>query len=215
MNKMNIYFQKLTIVCFLLVSTLSFAQGQSQAQKEVVAITDEMFDNMSNKNYDALLDAMYPKVFEIAPKELLKSSVKSMLEGDEELSIVFPKEAPKYKVSDVFKGKENALSYAFVTYDLGIQMVFKGQAFDEDGKKMMKNIMAGQGMEMTFTSGNKADVVTKNQMTIVLKDNTTKNVWTLINFDSESPFFSKMLPEEVAIAAKKYRKEIIAQREKE
>jgi hypothetical protein len=157
---------------------------------------------------------MYPKVFELAPKEMLKTAVKSTLEGDEELAIEFPKTAPEYTVSKVFKKEAGNLTYAFVMYDLGVKMIFKGEGFDEDGKKMMANIMAGQGMKMTFITDTKADVIMENQMTILIKDDVTNGKWTMMNFDAKNPFFNQLLPDGIADDAAKYKEEFIKQKGK-
>jgi hypothetical protein len=193
------------------MSSFSFAQDQS---KEIRALTDQMFSDMISKNYDALVDQMYPKVFELAPKEMLKTAVKSTLEGDEELAIEFPKTAPEYTVSKVFKKEAGNLTYAFVMYDLGVKMIFKGEGFDEDGKKMMANIMAGQGMKMTFITDTKADVIMENQMTILIKDDVTNGKWTMMNFDAKNPFFNQLLPDGIADDAAKYKEEFIKQKGK-
>lgn len=204
---------KRIILSLLLVSTFSMANAQSKAEKEVKAATDQMFNYMTSKNFDGLVDMMYPKVFEIAPKEMLKTSVKIMLEGSAEMSIIFPKEAPEHKISKVYQEKDG-LSFAFVTYDLSIQMIFTGQSFDENGKKMMISMMESQGMKMKFVTENKADVQMKNQMTIFINDALTKGKWTNINYDNSNPMFTQMLPSEVAEAAKKYQTELLAQSKK-
>ena len=199
---------KSLILSFVLVLATGCGQGQGGADKEVRAITDQMFDLIIDENYDDLMDIMYPKVFDLVPRETMVTVIKSTFSGSEGFTMELPKEAPEYKMSEVFQDSEDDRSYAFAVYDLDAKMTFLDQTFDDEGKQQMKSIMAQQGTDIEFISDDTMKLTMKNSMVILIKDSTTKGKWTMLNYSADSPSFSQMIPSTVADAAKKYYKEI-------
>lgn len=208
---MKITFSKYVIATVLFVSTsVSItAQSTTSIASELDALTHQMFVDMNNKNYDAILEKTHPKVFEMVSKETMSTVIKSMFEGNEQFSIEIPKEIPEYKVSQVFKGSENNLEYAFASYDMKMNMTFKDQTFDETGKETMKSMMSAQGMVVDFISDNTIKVIIKNSMTIILREDTTNNEWVMINYDADSPLFYQILSKEVLEKSKSYKQDLM------
>lgn len=195
------------LICFLLTSVQVFSQ-------EVKEIANKMFVDMNNRDYDAILDMTHPKVFEIVSKEQMKTVLKSTFEGNEELTIDFPKDIPDFKVSEIYKEEKDNLSYAFVTYDMTMSMTFNQQTFDKDSKEMMKGVMKAKDMDVTFTSDSSMSVLMNNRMTIIMKDTSTENKWVMINYDPDSPLFYRILPSTLLEAAKDYKQEVMLESKK-
>lgn len=183
-------------------------------QAEVKAMVDKMFADVLNKDFESLLNMTHPKVFDLVPKEQMLPIIKSTFEGNDEFSVELPKETPSYKISEVFKGKNNNLEYAFVTYDMAMNMTFKKQEFDEESKKMMIPIMKAQGMDVTFTSSNSMNVLMRDRLTIFLKEDATKNEWVVVNYDANSPLFYQVLSSDLLEAAKTYKQNLMLESKK-
>ncbi len=75
----------LIAIAVCLNSSFLFAQD---FDKEIGETLSAYWTVVNNKDVDGTLDYMYPKMFEIAPRELLKSTMESMYE-DEEMEIGF------------------------------------------------------------------------------------------------------------------------------
>ncbi|WP_422104677.1 hypothetical protein [Winogradskyella sp.] len=194
----------------------SYAQDTGTKRQELDSLTKVMFEHTNNKNYDALIDITHPKLFEIVPKETMVTVLKSMLEGNEEMSIDIPEQHPEYKISDVFKDEENNSDFAFVSYALHMSMTFKNQEFDEDTKNSMVQMMKLQGMEAEFVSDSTISLNMPNSMTIMINDESTNNKWAMINYDPDSPMFFQILSAPVLEKAKSYYQDLmIAHKKKE
>lgn len=188
--------------------------SQNDKVKTIDSLTQKMFSFMIDRNFDAILDLTHPKVFEILPKESMKSVLKSTLEGNEEFSMELPKTVPDYKISEIFKGEKGNFEYAFVSYDLKTKMTFHKQEFDEDTKNMMTSMMKTKGMDVTFISNNTLDIIMNHRMTILLRDEITGNDWAMINYDAESPLFYQVVPTAVLEKAKAYYQDLMIESKK-
>ncbi|KAA5821158.1 hypothetical protein FPF71_16775 [Algibacter amylolyticus] len=199
----------------MLLSALGFAQNNEQALKEVNEIALQMFADMNNRDYDAIIDMTHPKVFEIAPKDAIKDVFKSMFEGNEDFSINIPKTVPNYKLSEVFTNEKDSVKYVFVSYDMKMDMTFHKQEFDDEAKTMMKIMMASKGMDVTFKTNNALDIFMKDRITIILKDNHTNNNWVMVNYDADSPLFYNIVPASLLESVKTYNQDLMLLRKKE
>ena len=204
---------KVLLCSFLLVSTQSFSQDTASSV-EVNKAAKRMFVDMNNRDYDAILEMCHPKLFDLASKDQIKAVFKTTFEGNEEFSIYIPKTIPPYKVSEVFKEDKENLEYAFVSYDMNMKMTFHNQKFDEQAKKMMATSMKTQGMDVKFESDNVMDVMMNDRITVILKDNTTKNKWVMMNYDSQSPLVYQLFPTSILEKVKKHKENLLLERKK-
>lgn len=202
-------------ISFILISLFCFTvTAQESVEKHLKGLAEKMFVDMNNRDYDAILDMTHPKVFDVVSKELMKTTLSSTLEGNEEYSIDIPKAIPAYNVSKLYTNNDNASNYAFVSYDMKMTMTFHKENFDDDGKEMMKSIMKSQGMDVTFTSNNAMEVLMNDRVTILLKDKDTNNKWVMINYDPDSPLTYQILSTNVIEDAKAYRQDLLLERKK-
>ena len=209
------YVSKFLIVIFLY---LAFApKGFSQEveiKKELDSISRKMFEDMNNRDFDAIMDMTHPELFKLVPKESMIDLMKSMFEGTEELSILVSDEIPDYYVSSVFRDEENNSDYAFVDYDLSMTMTFHKQEFDEEAQETMVKMMKLQDMDVDFLSNNSMAVNMLNRMTIIIKDESTNNKWAMINYDPNSPLFFQILSASVLEKAKDYYQDLMIEHKK-
>lgn len=204
------------ILCSLLtlISLIGFAQTITDTQKHINSLANKMFVDMNNRDYDAILDMMHPKAFEMAPRETLKDLFKSTFEGNEEFTVDIPKIIPEYKLSEIFKGDKNNLEYAFVSYDMKMNMTFHNQEFDDEAKKTMVTMMKAKDMDVTFTTNNAMDILMNNRVTILLRDDSTNNKWVMVNYDADSPLFYQIVPAGLLETAKAYKQNLMLENKK-
>ena len=197
------------IVCsFLFVTAIGFSQS------EIDRLAKKMFVDMNNRDYDAILDMSHPKIFELVTKDQMKEVLKSTLEGNEQFSIEIPKIIPQYKISKIFKEDKDNLEYAFVSYDMSMNMTFKGQTFDEEAKKLMSSSMKAQGMDTEFLSDNTVKIIMNDRITVILKGDSTENKWVMMNYDAGSPLVYQIFSSSLLEAAKKYKENLLLESKK-
>jgi hypothetical protein len=192
------------LVFFLFSSVAGFSQ-----KSEVEEVVKQMFLDMNNRDYDAILDMTYNKVFDLVPKSQMRTIISALFEGNDQVSIDIPKTIPNYQISEIFKNQKNYLEYAFVVYDLKMNMTFHKMEFDSEGQKMMKANMKSQGMIATFKSEKSVDVLMKDRITIILKDHHTNNKWKMLNYDPNSPLFEKMTPAILIEKSKEFKQSLL------
>ncbi|MCF7560115.1 hypothetical protein L3X39_05645 [Sabulilitoribacter multivorans] len=208
---------KIRVIAIILFVCLFKGYSQTDNNddfKEVESIAKKMFVDMNNRDYDAIIDMMHPNVFEMVPKETLKTLFKSALEGNEAYSIELPTSIPEYKVSKIFKSEEENLEYSFVSYEMDMKMTFNNEEFDEEAKEMMIPMMKAQGMDVEFISNNTMSVSMKDRMTVIMKDDSTDNTWVMINYDPDSPLFYQIVPSSLIETAKEYKQNLMLESKK-
>lgn len=207
---------KVTFFYFLLITNVSFSQSDNKdiAQTEISKMAEKMFVDMNNRDYDAILEMSHPSIFKLVPKDQVKILFKNMLEGNEEFSIELPKSVPAYKISEIFKENKDNLEYAFVSYNMMIKMTFNNQKFNDEAKEIMTSAMKLKGMEAKFITENSLNLTMNNSMTIILKDDSTKNKWAMINYNPDSPFFYQVLPTSLLETAKEYKRNLMLESKK-
>ena len=203
--------KKVIYILILLLSTNIIGQNNKE---ELDKIAIKMFVDMNNRDFDAIVDMTYPKVFEIASKEQMKTVFKTLLEGNSEFSVEIPEVKPNYKISDIYYSENDSLTYAFLSYDLNMKMIFKTQEFEEKDQKMMTNFMNAKGMEVKFISKNTMDMKMLDRITVLLKDKFTNGDWAMLNYDPDSPLFYQMTPSKVIEDGKKYKQDLMLKRKK-
>jgi|GEM_PF-928513 len=190
------------------------AQENQKSKKIVDSLALKMFVDTNNRDYDAIVDMMHPKVFDLVSKDIMKSTMRSMFEGTEEFSIDLPKQLPNYLISEIYTEKSRSLEYAFVSYDLRMSMTFNEAEFDDEGKSMMKSMMQAKGMDIDFISDNTLKILMKDRTTILMQDNDTNNKWVMINYDPDSPLTYQVLPTSLLEKAKEFQQNLMLKRKK-
>ncbi len=218
MKRIKKYLNLRHVVCCLIMlfgfTVLTAQENPGDTKALINDLALEMFEDTVNKNFEAIINRTHPKVFEFAPKEMMISLFESMFNGGEGFKIDIPNEIPAYKISDIYEGKEGNLTFAFVSYDMKMNMTFIDESFDDEGKEMMVAMMNSQGLDVEFISDNTMKVLQKDQITVFLKEEATNNKWVLINYDTSSPIYSKVLSAELIEQAEAYKQSLTFQSKK-
>lgn len=205
---------KIVFLFSVVVFTFFIARSQENAKKDLNTMAIKMFEKTNERDFDALLDMTYPKVYDLVPKETMKNLFVSMFEGTDEMSINLPNLTPKYILSDIYSDEDSNTEYAFLTYDMSMSMTFKQQDFDKDGKQMMIKMFKVQGMDASFETDNKINILAPNRMVVFLKNESSNKEWKMINYDSNSPIFVDMLSVGILEKAGKYYQNILLEAKK-
>nr|WP_321245337.1 hypothetical protein [uncultured Psychroserpens sp.] len=107
----------ITLLIALLISVSSFAQSHKD---EVSKNAQTYYDYMTAQNFDGVLDYMYPKVFEMAPRAQMKAGMEQMFNSPD-MKIEFISNEVS-KVSD--KKEVEGVTYAAVFYNSKMKMTF-------------------------------------------------------------------------------------------
>ena len=95
-----------------------------------------------------------------------------------------------------------------------MKMTFNKQEFDDEAKKTMVSIMSLKGMDVDFISNNAMNVLIKDCVTIILKEDSTNDKWIMVNYDPDSPFFYQIVPSSIMEKAKLYKQDLMLERKK-
>jgi len=106
-----------TLILALLFTTLSFAQSHTD---EITKNAQSYYDYMTAQNFDGVLDYMYPKVFEMAPRAQMKAGMEQMFSS--------PDMKIEFLSNDVSRVSEekivDGITYAAVFYNSKMKMTF-------------------------------------------------------------------------------------------
>lgn len=190
--------KQLFTICLTLCMTLTIA-----AQSHIEVITKEAntyYEYMTNQNFDGVLDYMYPKVFEMAPREQMKMGMEQMFTSPE-MKIEFLNNDVT-SVSD--KMEAEGITYAAVYYNSKMKMTFLSELEkSEDDKKTFIQFMKTT-MDTQFGEGNvKADqetmslVINMDATMFAIKD-PKYNGWKFIgNDDAMQSLINSIIPENI------------------
>ena len=145
-------------------------------------------------DYDAILDATYPKVFEIVPKEQMKEVLKSTFNGVEGIKIKLLPTLPVFSFGEIFKIDNQ--SFCLVDHNLSMQLTMDEKMEDVE---MMISIFKStlETEKVTFDEPNNTFTIHKRSTMIGIYDEFTNNSWKFLNKDKNNVLANKLLSEKV------------------
>nr|WP_321221198.1 hypothetical protein [uncultured Psychroserpens sp.] len=186
-----------TLILALLISLSSFAQSH---KAEITKNAQTYYDYMTNQNFDGVLDYMYPKVFEMAPRAQMKAGMEQMFSSPDMKIEFLSNDVTKVSEEKVVEG----ITYAAVFYNSKMKMTFVSeQDKQEDDKKafleFMKVTMDSQFGEGNVTSDIKSMslVINMDATMFAIKDPQYEG-WKFIgNDDAMKQLVDSIIPESV------------------
>lgn len=160
---------------FTLLFTLLFTfSGISQSHKdEITKHADTYYDYLTEQNFDGVLDYMYPKVFDMAPKEQMKAGMQQMFNSPD-MKIEFVSN----EVTHVSKEKEvEGITYAVVFFNSKMKMTFLSET--DKPEEEQKGFL--EFMKATMDSQFGAENVTSNPKTMSLVINLDANMFAIMD----------------------------------
>ncbi|WP_460220517.1 hypothetical protein [Psychroserpens sp. MEBiC05023] len=188
------YLLSLTIVLLLTLNS------QAQSQKEITQHAETYYEFITKQNFDGVLDYMYPKVFDMAPRDMMKASMEQMFNA-EGMKIEFLSN----DVTSVTNNKEvEGITYAAIFYNSKMKMTFTSELDKPEEEQkgfldFMKTTMATQFGEDNVTSNVKTMslVVNMDSSMFAIKD-PQYDGWKFIgNDDAMKQLVDTIVPENI------------------
>ena len=165
---------------FVLVSYAGFSQDA--ASMKVGAQT--LIDKTVAKDYNALLDMTYPKLFTLAPREAVLESLKSTFDGNQGFKIVMLPTAPNFVFGEIKKiGNQ---SFAVINHDNALQVIWDEPipaAEVENYVGLFKTNMKTE--DVTYDATKKTMNIKAKAKMVAVADETTKNKWTYLTYSDQ------------------------------
>lgn len=172
---------------FLVAGIIANAQQDTSLVKRV----NEMLNLTQLKDFEKVMEYTYPKLFTIAPREVLITTMKTAFENDE-----FTIELDSVKVHTIFPVFViNDTSYAKVKHTMLMKMKYKKpyDATDNDNKESMVPLMEqrfGKGKVRFDPIANSLNIFMTPDM-VAIKDKTS--TWTFVNLNEDNPELLNMI----------------------
>ncbi|OUR98123.1 hypothetical protein A9Q86_13765 [Flavobacteriales bacterium 33_180_T64] len=186
-----------TLIIMLCFTVSSFSQTYTE---EITKNAQIYYDYMTNQNFDGVLDYMYPKVFEMAPREQMKLGMEQMFSSPD-MKIEFVSNDVTRVTDDT---KVEGITYAVVFYNSKMKMTFLSELDkpEEEQKSFlgfMKVTMQTQFGEDNVISDQKAMslVINMDATMFAIKDPKYTG-WKFIgNDDTMKHLVNSIIPESV------------------
>lgn len=167
---------KITIVFFFTGVFSIFAQKDALLKEAT-----QMYQDTYNLNFEGILDATYPKIFEIASRDkLYKGMEESFQNNNFKIRLVYPEIT--FKLSEI-KEIENK-KVALLTYNSAMRMTFALMMSTEDAKEMLSNLKQGMlGKKIVYEPTRNSFLIEGEETMIAILDAHTNNTWKFITYD--------------------------------
>ena len=173
----------------------------AQSHKEIITKEAQTYyDYMTNQNFDGVLDYMYPKVFEMAPREQMKMGMQQMFNSPD-MKIEFLNN----DITNVSEAKEvDGVTYAAVYYNSKMKMTFVSELDKSEEDKssfiqFMKGTMASQfGEENVKADAETMSLVINMDATMFAIKDPKFDGWKFLgNDDAMQMIVNSIIPEDV------------------
>lgn len=182
----KIYFLSL----FLLAQVAIFAQSETEQIKQTVV---EYMAIVENKDYQKTMDYLYPKLFEIVPKSIMKEALQKQAENTD--VVIEIDNSTIQKVSKILL--VNGVKYALVDYSFLMTMIISEK--DKDGLETMKVLFeAKYGKEKVVLNREKRTLGINVSSAAYLIRDPQYDGWKFLERKEEMlPLLGKILPKKV------------------
>lgn len=158
--------------------------GFSQDAASLKAGAQTLIDKTVAKDYNALLDMTYPKLFELAPREAVLESLKSTFDGNQGFKIVMLPVAPNFVFGTI--KKIGSQSFAVIDHDNSLQVIWDEPipaAEVENYVSLFKTNMKTENV--SYDAAKKTMNIKAKAKMVAVADETTKNKWTYLTYSDQ------------------------------
>lgn len=190
MNKIEQMKKSILLIAFLISTTFSVV-AQDMTTLKVEA--KKAYEASANMNYDAIFETTYPKVFDIIPKEQMKTMFEQMMKN-EQFTIQLVQVEPNLTFGEI--KKIGTQQFCLVDHDNVMEMAFNKPV--EDAEMMIdlfKNSM--EAKEVTYDKEKNAFKIKLRSTLIAVADDLTNKEWKFLNKDKENKLFTMIFDEKV------------------
>lgn len=188
-------FGKILSMKALVFVALSFVFGSTAYSQEDTALlrrVNEMLRLTQQKDLEKIMDYTYPKLFDIAPRDLMIDALNETYENDD-----FIIELDSINVVTIFPiFVINDTSYVKIIHSMLMKMRYKEplDTSDMESKNMLVSILEpkyGMGNVRFDSAANSLNIFMKPDM-VGIKDKTS-NTWTFVNLSDDNPAMLEIL----------------------
>lgn len=176
--------------------------AQKSDVNQLIEDAKTMIKSTKNKNFDAILDLTYPKLFEISDRESMKKEFELMT-ADDKIKFLTEDNAP-IEVKGIFDDAEKN-KYAIIQYPNVLSMNL-GKKSGKEEQDMMKSIFEMQGLKAEFISEDTV-ILHQNSIVIAIQDKLTNGKWLYLSYGNNDEMLSKIISAEILEKAKSIHKE--------
>ena len=180
----------------LLFATLIFSQAETQ--ESVTQRLNQYFEATKNKDWDTVINLLYPKLFELVPKEDMKQVFVDMEGNGMELNM------KSFEILDISAPvAHEGQKYALVNYTGAMNIRFTSQAHKEPEviNMLKKSFQDGYGEENVSyqQADNSFDLTLQKALFAISPED--NNEWTFIESDmGEDEKLKQLIPESVKVS---------------
>jgi hypothetical protein len=162
------------LIAFVIATCFTAA---AQDKKSLELSAAKMYQNTVDANYVAMVEDMYPKYYEIAPKDQLVEAYKKTDNPNYKMSIVYT--LPKFEYGPIKQIGDG--SYCIIKHNLLMKMAFKTILPAGEEEKLKESFKTSlQASEVVFNAKDNSFIITKREEVIAVADKLTKNQWKFI-----------------------------------
>ena len=181
------------LIAFILLFTA--ISGFCQDTETLKSTAEEMYKHSVNKDFKAVTEFIYPKFFEILPKEQMIKGMEQMLEGNDEFKMEITDTPLDIEISDI-KTINNGY-YTILKQNYALKMIFK-DVIPEDSSEMFidmyKKMLNTE--DVTFDPKDNSLNIIQQIDYIAIANDLTNNNWRFIGA-SQPEIMDKILAPEV------------------
>ena len=163
---------------------LASYSGFSQDAASMKAGAQALIDKTVAKDYNALLDMTYPKLFELAPREAVLESLKSTFDGNQGFKIVMLPMAPNFVFGPI--KKIGTQSFAIIDHDNSLQVIWDEPIPAEEIENYVGLFKTNMKTEnVSYDAAKKTMNIKAKAKMVAVADETTKNKWTYLTYSDQ------------------------------
>jgi len=176
----------------LLVTTSVFAQVDSaRAVTEIQDRLDIYFKANEEKDFDTILDMVYPKLFDLVPREQMKSQFVAMDAGGMRFSI-YDMATSDFSVPFVHAGEQ----FVLVDYTHGMDLILTDSTTQASAGMMLAAFQGQYGEDkVSYDQENYNFTIDINKKMLAIAP-LDSDEWTFLDFNSDNPAVLNMLFDE-------------------
>lgn len=165
---------------FILASYTGFSQDAASLKTGAQTLIDKTVA----KDYNALLDMTYPKLFTLAPREAVLESLKSTFDGNQGFKIVMLPTSPNFAFGPI--KKIGTQSFAIIDHDNALQVIWDEAIPAEEVDTYIGLFKTNMKTEnVTYDAAKKTMNIKAKAKMVAVADETTKNKWTYLTYSDQ------------------------------
>lgn len=173
---------------------LAAFNGFSQDAASLKAGAQKVIDFTAKQDYNMLLDMTYPKIYDIAPRELMLESMKKTFEGNDGFRVKMVPSPPNFVFGEIKKiGNQ---SFAVINYDNAMQIIWD-EALPAEEVDMYIGLFKENMKtdDVTYDAANKTMNIKSKAKMVAVADELTKKEWRYLTYNDQ--LFTMLFDEKI------------------